>query len=110
MGHHPLFQASALVCTPGRARIDTVHSTGPGRVPQAIEAAPHLAQRQAERDPPNPTQPFAGLTTSRDHTELLQPTWVDYVWLVGCFALGGGVLYFGGRLITFLAERALEGF
>lgn len=34
----------------GRWRIDTASSAAPGRVPEPIAAAQHLASRQAERD------------------------------------------------------------
>ena len=34
----------------GRYRIDTCGDAAPGRIPAPIEAARHLAQRQAERD------------------------------------------------------------
>lgn len=115
MGQSPLFQASALVSAPGRARIDTRTSTGPGRVPLAIEASPLLAQRLNERslarqhgEPPHPTEPFAHLADTQTEEELLQPTWADYAWIAGVCGLGGYVLYLAGRLIATVAERALE--
>lgn len=115
MGQPPLFQASALVSAPGRARIDTCTSTGPGRVPSPIAAAPLLAQRLSERstarqhgEPPHPTEPFAHLADTQPEDELLQPTWADYAWLAGVCGIGGYTLYLAGRLIALLAERALE--
>ena len=109
MGHHPLFQASALVTAPGRARIDTQRSTGPGRVPAAIQAAPLLAQRQAERELPTPTEPFAGLTDKPGKpAELLHPTLADYLWLIAWFCFGGLTLFFAARLVALIADRLLS--
>lgn len=76
---------------------------------QAIEAAPHLAQRQAERLPtlhaplsellqarePEFSHPPYSSQNERELNEhdILQADWRDYAWISVVLALGGYVLF-----------------
>lgn len=109
MGQPHFFQASAPASPPGQARLGT--HTGHGRAPSAIEAAPLLAQRQAERhhgEPPRPTEPLTPAAAAQPADQPLQATWGDNLWFAGTCLLGGYTLYLAVHLIVLLVERALE--